>query len=288
VVLSSTTSRSRATDQPTADAFASSWNRLGEGSVYSREQFLEWFEPISPEELRDQEILELGFGNGSLLYHVAAAGPRRLAGIELGNTIEQTLRNLRHVPAGILELHRGDLTRASLGLFDLVYCIGVLHHLQSPELGFDAVLRHVRPGGRFHCWVYAEEGNRLVITLVDPIRRLTSRLPWWLTKYLIALPLVLPYYAYAKLVRLLSRGKRRSTLARILPLYDYSLWIAERDLGFFRHVAFDQLVTPRTVYINRSRVERWLADPRVEPGSSYLIFRNANSWKFGGRVRSGG
>ena len=67
-----------------------------------------------------------------------------------------------------------------------------------------------------------------------------------------------------------------------MPLYDYSLWIAEREFAFFRHVAFDQLVTPRTVYIDRATVERWLADPRVEPGTAYVVMRNGNSWKFGG------
>ena len=46
--------------------------------------------------------------------------------------------------------------------------------------------------------------------------------------------------------------------------------------------AFDQLVARTTAYIPRARVEVWLSDPRVEPGSSYIVLRNGNSWKFGG------
>ncbi|MGH9332307.1 MAG: class I SAM-dependent methyltransferase, partial [Vicinamibacteria bacterium] len=256
-------------------------------SAYTRAQFLEWLAPLDPESFRGREVLELGFGNGSLLYHMASFAPSRLAGVELGDTLEVARENLEDVAGGErVELYRGDLTRVELGEFDLVYCIGVLHHLKDPSAGLASVLRHARPGGRFHCWVYAEEGNALVRNVIDPLRRVGSRLPWWFTKYGIALPLVIPYFAYAKLLRRLFPRGAPEALRRWLPLHDYSLWIAERELGFFHHVAFDQLVTPTTVYVPRAQVEAWLADASVEPGSTYVVFRNGNSWKFGGRMRS--
>lgn len=277
----------RPADEATARAFATSWNTVGEASVYSREQFLDWFDPVDPRELAGKEVLELGFGNGSLLYHMAEFRPARLAGIELGDTHEQTRRNLAHLPPGVLDLHWGDLTRADLGRFDLVYCIGVLHHLQDPEEGFRALIQHAKPGGRFHGWVYAREGNTLVVVLVDPIRRIASRLPWWLTKYGIALPLVVPFFLYAKTIAALGRAPAAGRiLRRLFPLTDYSIWIAKRPFWFFHHVAFDQLVTPRTVYLRRADVESWLSHPEVDPASRYLIFRNGNSWKFGGRRRT--
>lgn len=264
------------TDVPTANAFAESWNRVG--SVYSAGQFREWMEPLTAADFAGAEVLELGFGNGSLLAHAGTLGPKRLAGLELGDTIKQTRRNLAHLSPALIDLHRGDLTTADLGAFDLVYCIGVLHHLAEPRRGFDAVLRHTRPGGRFHCWVYAREGNAIVRALVEPIRRVASKLPWWLTKYAIALPLVIPFFVYAKAIRRLS-------FARRLPLGGYAMWIGRERFAFFHHVAFDQLVTPHTVYLRRAELEEWLRDGRVDPASTYLIFRNGNSWKFGGRRR---
>ncbi|MEA2491776.1 MAG: hypothetical protein QOH21_3568 [Acidobacteriota bacterium] len=264
-------------DARTAEAFATSWNHIG--SVYTRAQFDEWMEPLSAADFAGGEVLELGFGNGSLLAHAARLAPRRLAGIELGDTLARTRQHLADVPPGILDLHRGDLTTASLGEFDLVYCIGVLHHLAEPGRGFEAVLRHTRPGSRFHCWVYAHEGNAIVRWLVDPIRRAVSRLPWWLTKYAVALPLVVPYFLYAKLVRHVPAFARR------FPLGAYTLWIAREPFRFFHHVAFDQLVTPRTVYLRRTLIDEWLRDPRVDPTSVYVIHRNGNSWKFGGKRR---
>lgn len=274
-------------DTRTAEAFASSWNTVREGSVYSRDQFLDWIAPIDPASVAGLSVLELGFGNGSLLAHMGTLAPRRLAGIELGDTLEATRRNLAHLDPALLDLRRGDLVTADLGLFDLVYCIGVLHHLADPEAGVRSLLRHTRPGGRFHAWVYAREGNGPVRLVVEPIRRLASRLPWWLTKYALALPLVVPFFLYSRLLRAALGGGLPERLVKALPLGAYALWIARRPFWFFHHVAFDQLVTPRTAYFDRGTVERWLASSEVEPGSAYLFFRNGNSWKFGGKRREG-
>jgi 2-polyprenyl-3-methyl-5-hydroxy-6-metoxy-1,4-benzoquinol methylase len=58
------------------------------------------------------------------------------------------------------------IPQLGLGKFDFIECSGVLHHLKNPEAGFRAVVANVRPGGHLHCWVYAKEGNGLVILLV--------------------------------------------------------------------------------------------------------------------------
>ena len=93
---------------------------------------------------------------------------------------------------------------------------------------------------------------------------------------------MVPYFFYAKILRALPRAR---WLER-LPLYEYSLWIAAREFAFFRHVAFDQLVTPQTAYLGRATIEAWLAQhPRIVPESTYVIMRNGNSWKFGGMTR---
>ena len=173
-----------------------------------------------------------------------------------------------------------------VGHFDVVYCIGVLHHLTEPVRGFESVLRHTSPGGRFHAWVYGREGNGLVIALVEPMRKVASRLPWWFTKYALAAPLVTPYFLWARL----SEGAvgvfpgLRNVLSR-LPLHDYTRWIASREFWFFHHVAFDQLVTPQTCYFTNAEVQELLKSPEIDPGSVYVVARNGNSWKFGGRKK---
>jgi SAM-dependent methyltransferase len=273
-------------DQKTANAFAKSWNHLPLQSIYTQEQFEDWLYPITQADIAGQKVLELGCGNGSLLAHMVNWFPARLEGVDLGESVKSAVQILSSGEYKNWKITQADLITFESDGFDFVYCIGVLHHLQYPKRGLDAILRNVKKGGRFHGWVYAREGNALIIWVVDPIRKLASKFPWWFTKYFVATPLVMPYYIYAKGLRLVNSLKFLGRFLKRFPLYEYSLWIAKREFSFFRHVAFDQLVTPQTTYINKGTLLGWLNTyDEVDKESIYIIMRNGNSWKFGGRKR---
>jgi len=277
---------SKSVDDQTAAAFAFSWNHLPAGSIYTAEQFADWMAPLGANDFAGHDVLELGCGNGSLLVNAVRWQPRTILGVDLGASVDAARRNLQQTGFSAGKVVQEDLVQFQSEGYDIVYCIGVLHHLKSPRAGFAAVVRNTKPAGRFHCWVYGHEGNRVVIWFVEPIRRLTSRLPWWLTKYAIATPLAVPFFFYAKTlgwIEKISSGRVRNWLEHA-PLYRYCLWIAAREFAFFRHVAFDQLVTPQTTYIPKAELEAWLAsESEIEANSTYIIQRNGNSWKFGGR-----
>lgn len=264
-------------DQSTASAFATSWNNLPEGSIYTRSQFEDWMEPLTREDFQGKNVLELGCGNGSLMLHALDWNPSHITGIDLGESVLSAETNLSHSQNSQWTVTQGDLVSHRGSGADLVYCIGVLHHLKRPEQGFRSVIENTRIGGRFHCWVYAHEGNGVVRLLVEPLRKLCCRLPWWLTKYGFATPLSLPVFIAAKVAKRLP-----SMLLSLLPLGDYLKWLGQREWSFARHVVFDQLVTPQTVYLNRQTLESWLDSEDITKDSKYLVFRNGNSWKFGG------
>ncbi len=269
-------------DTQTAQAFATSWNNLPEGSVYTFEQFEDWLAPLSSQDVAGKRVLELGCGNGSLLLHMVRWKPEYLEGVDLGDSVLAAHKNLSQTNFTDYHITQSDLTQFQSAGFDLVYCIGVLHHLKDPRKGFAAVLRNVKRGGRFHCWVYAWEGNMVIRLLVEPLRRIFSRFPWWFTKYGVATPLAIPFYLYAKFISLAKNLR----ITKWLPLRDYCLWIAKREYDFFRHVAFDQLVTPQTVYLKKDQIQKWLdSSSEIDKDSTYLIFRNGNSWKFGGKKK---
>jgi len=268
-------------DQGTANAFANSWNNLPLGSIYTLEQFQDWLDPIKENEIKGKTVLELGCGNASLMVHLAAWQPAFLTGVDLGDSVETASQNMSALPFKNWQIVKADLVEFKSDGFNVVYCIGVLHHLKNSQAGLDAIIRNVKPGGRFHAWVYAREGNGLIVYLVDPLRKIVSHFPWRVTKYFIATPLAVPFFIYAKLLSFLPQ----LTLLKKLPLYEYSRWIARREFAFFRHVAFDQLVTPRTIYLKKETIASWLRSyGNIKPGSLYLIKRNGNSWKFGGQI----
>ncbi len=273
------------TDQKTADAFAASWNNLPSGSVYTQEQFNDWLDPLKSEDISGKTVLELGCGNASLMVYLLGWHPEFLVGVDLGDCIETAKKNLSVLNFTNWKIIKDDLTLFKRDGFDVVYCIGVLHHLKNPAAGFNSVIANTKPGGKFHCWVYGREGNGFVVFFVDPLRRLVCRLPWWLIKYFIATPLAVPFYGYANF---LSHAPKFYFL-RKFPLYDYCLWIASREFSFFCHVVFDQLVTPQTTYLDQATIRDWLGSyPQIDSDSVYLIRRNGNSWKFGGIIKKTG
>lgn len=269
-------------DQITADAFAKSWNTVYSGPTYTEEQFIEWFKPLKATDIKNKTVLELGCGNASLMYYLADWQPKKLVGVDLGDSLLAGRKNMELKEFHNWQLIKGDLVNYISEGFDIVYSIGVLHHLQTPLDGIRSVVRNVKPGGKFHCWVYAKEGNFIIRFFVDPLRMISSKLPWWITKYFIATPLMSIFFVYSKILRLLPNFK----LIEKLPLYKYAGWISQRSFKFYQHVAFDQLVTPQTVYIDKKTIEKWLNSfKEIEKDSLYIIFRNGNSWKFGGRLK---
>lgn len=282
MTIGMTNTQQKSVDRKTAEAFALSWNNLPTGSVYSVSQFEEWFTPLTKVDVTGKYVLELGCGGGSLMVHMLKWKPARLIGVDLGDSVEKAKENCAMFPTEQWQVVQDDMVKYRGEPADLTYCIGVLHHLKDPEAGIQSLFVNTKPGGRFHGWVYAYEGNTIIRYIVDPIRTIASRLPWWITKYVLATPLVVPFYVYAKILQSLQFPRAAS----FLPLFDYAKWIAPRNFAFFRHVAFDQLVTPQTTYITKKRVQRWLAHELVDPESTYLVFRNGNSWKFGGKRRS--
>jgi len=271
-------------DQETADKFANSWNNVYDASVYSHDQFLDWIAPWSAAMVKGQSVMELGCGSGALLTHLTSFEPASLIGVDLGSSVnraKQLLGDKATIEIGDLT-DRQDLIQR-FGRQDFVYSIGVLHHLTEPEKGVESLLSLTKPGGSFHGWVYAHEGNFIVRSFVDPLRLLVNHLPWWINKYLVAFPLSIPFFIHSKFCKLLSLFLGENLP---LPLFRYMLWISKRDFKFHHHVAFDQLVTPMTHYIKRERVASWLSNPRIDPASIYIEFRNSNGWKFGGKLKS--
>ena len=64
-----------------------------------------------------------------------------------------------------IAFHQGDILR--LGglseIYDLIECIGVLHHMAEPEAGFESLLRCLRTGGAIQVMVYASSHRESII-----------------------------------------------------------------------------------------------------------------------------
>jgi SAM-dependent methyltransferase len=101
---------------------------------------------------------------------------------------------------------QGDITAPPLAdsSFDLVYSLGVLHHIVDTEGAVRSLLSKVKPGGRLRIYLYWRRQGIAGVILrgVDGVRLVTTRLPFgvlkafcWVLSVMLWVAVVLPYRA---------------------------------------------------------------------------------------------
>ncbi|MBN1977743.1 MAG: methyltransferase domain-containing protein [Anaerolineae bacterium] len=266
----------------TADAFGWEWQKFRElhDLATYRAQFLDWIHPIQPEFFDGKVVLDAGCGMGRFSLVSSAFGAKVLA-VDASDAVEAARENARdfsnvHVIQG--DIHRLPLRLGRDAQVDFAFSIGVLHHLDSPQAGFDALVRHLRRGATIFVWVYGRERNGWLVNVVNPIRVfLTSRLP---RRVLYALSWFITVVLHP-IVRLIYRPLRAlgrdNWLYRLLPYNDYLAWLGQFGFRHNHHVVFDHLVAPVAFYIRREEFEAWFHEAGMEIIN--LSWRNRNSWR---------
>ncbi len=247
--------------------WADQWSRFKDDSLFL---FQEWIRPHTLESFRGKRVLDAGCGPG---HHVLMVAPyaREVVGIDL-NTAEiarQETKDQKNV--SILE---GDLAVVpQQDPFDMVYCIGVIHHTDDPDKTFENLKRLTRKGGTLIVWAYSFEGNFWNRTLVEWLKRNgLGQLPRGLLLFLSKV-ITLLLYPIVWTVYLLP-------LKAILPFYEY--FGNFRKLSFQRNLqnVHDKLNAPQTIFITRERVERWFNSNDFE--SVHISPYKGVSWRCSG------
>jgi SAM-dependent methyltransferase len=233
----------------TAARFGFEWNEFSEFQFDEEVVSLEtWFKPRRLEDLAGLNVLEAGCGMGRHATIACRYGVRTVVGLDLGSAVEAAFRNTRHLPAVCIV--QGDIYHPPVRrkAFDAAFSLGVLHHLPDPARGFRTLADAVREDGWFQVWVYGREGNGWIVYLVDPIRRLTSRMPLGLLKQLSLLGSVPLLLSARTLYQLPWLGPR-------LPYSSYIRWLAPFSLAKVHAIVLDHALTPVAHYMTRSDVE---------------------------------
>jgi SAM-dependent methyltransferase len=267
----------------TAAAFEFEWTHFTDQHVEFEQQFLDWIYPLGPGDFADKRVLDAGCGTGRHAYFAATYGASMVAALDLSGAVEIAQRVLS--PFEHAHVVQGDLLRppfrtaADGGGFDLVYSIGVLHHLPDPAAGFRSLARLLRPGGTIAVWVYGYENNGFVRHAVEPLRQATTRMSPSALRA-VALPLGALFHAAAKGVYRPLQQNRRA--AQLLPLHAYLASVGAFSFRQNYAIVYDQLVAPTAAYIRRDQIRRWFEEAGLVDVA--ISSRHGNSWRGRGRM----
>ena len=112
---------------------------------------------------QDIRILDAGCGTGVGTEYLVHLNPEAtVVGIDLSaGALDVARERCQRSGANRVEFHHLSLFDVEQvpGEFDLINCVGVLHHTPDPIGGIQALAKKVAPGGLLHVFVYGELGR---------------------------------------------------------------------------------------------------------------------------------
>lgn len=173
--------------------FGYEWNKYYQIDPNYEVQFRKWVSPLAPDNFKGKKVLDAGCGMGRNSFWPLKYGAKELIAFDYDKkSVSAAKKNLtifNNAKVEFKSIYNIDYKNK----FDIVFSIGVIHHLENPKLAIKNLIKAVKPGGIVLIWVYGYEGNEWIVKFVNPIRKhLTSKLPVGLVhfiSYFVSMPL---------------------------------------------------------------------------------------------------
>ena len=230
--------------------FGEEWQEFPEVLAEHEREFRGYFDVVDLEDLADKRVCDLGCGNGRWA-NLLQGRAKELVLVDFSEAIFVARRNLAAADNALFFM--ADIKQLPFrdDFADLVYCIGVLHHLPTDALGEVRNLAKYAP--RLLIYLYsALDGYpihyRIMFAMVNLLRRAvcTVRNPAfrWLFTWAAMLLLYLPMIAIGSLLRPFGLSAR-------VPLYEF---YHDKSLKRIRQDVYDRFFTRIEQRVSRAQI----------------------------------
>jgi SAM-dependent methyltransferase len=182
-------------------------------------------------------------------------------------TVKVAARNLEDF--GNIQVIRMSIYEACMpnsDLADIVFSIGVIHHLADPVRAISNLSKLVKPNGLVVIWVYGQEGNRWILWFLNPLRKITKHIPMPILNAISNL-LAYPLFAYLRLP---------------LPKSKYLKFISSFRYWHLKCIVLDQLLPKIANYWKENEVRELMEDSGLRNIRVKAV--NGMSWSVSGQV----
>jgi len=180
------------------DRFGHSWNIFSEILPVHEEQFLRWTTGLEKSVWEGKSFLDVGCGIGRNSYWPLSYGAGPGLSIDIDErTLAAARKNLESFGDAVVE-SRSAYDIGESGNFDIAFSIGVIHHLEKPDLAILEMKNALKTGGTLLVWLYGYENNEWLIRFFNPVRKfLFSKMPLRLV-YALSLPFTLLLWLFLR------------------------------------------------------------------------------------------
>jgi SAM-dependent methyltransferase len=243
------------------ERFGYQWAIYAELRPEYEKQFRRWTAHLGPDDWKGRTFLDVGCGMGRNSFWPMTYGAAGGVAVDVDARSLQVARATLSGFPGVAVEERSAYGLGYQDRFDIVFSIGVIHHLEFPGKALAEMVRAAKPGGRVLIWVYGLENNRWIVQFIDPLRRaLFSRMPIALVHHLSVYPTALLW------------GALRFGFGRI----EYLRLLRQMDFSHLRSIVFDQMQPKIANYWPRETVARMMQEAGLRDVA--LIWVNEMSW----------
>jgi len=244
------------------ERFGYSWDAFNDLTTHQEEQFRRWTTHLDPNcDWRGKTFLDVGCGAGRNSFWPMTYGAAGGLAIDVDErSLAAARKNLNQFPAVEIQYASAYDIPAS-DQFDIVYSIGVIHHLDDPQRALRNMVKAAKPGGKVLIWVYGYENMEFYVKVLNPIRNaLFSKMPLGLLHGLAHLPTT-------ALWLLLRLGFTPIEYLKLLRTFPYK---------HLHHIIFDQMLPKIANYWTRNEVKTLMEDSALR--DVRLDWVNEMSW----------